>query len=175
MVATGQMWFSLPPILVFFDSSASCYLIQDSSSASHSMYKRTAGISTGSLVVITYLIRMTITLHEEYQYKRFFRFRTSIRQSYSIFHIISVTTVISFIDFIELNHNVQPSLWIRWTTDPAGLAKRESSSSHASSTRRVLCYILALSIYSYVTRWLRRMSFAKYKRCKALTLPHPSV
>ena len=36
MVMAGQMWFLAHPILVFFNSSASCYLIPDRSSASHS-------------------------------------------------------------------------------------------------------------------------------------------
>ena len=36
MVTAGRMWFTLYPIMVFFDSSVLCYLIPDSSLASHS-------------------------------------------------------------------------------------------------------------------------------------------
>ena len=63
-------------ILSFFDSSAVYYLISVSSLASHSIfftYGRITVISIGSRVVITYIIRQTISLHGEHQYETNFQ------------------------------------------------------------------------------------------------------
>jgi len=67
-------------VLAFFDSGTSHYLILDSFSASYSIlvYKdaswgQKVGISTESGVVITYIIRQTVPLHEERQYRMNFQ------------------------------------------------------------------------------------------------------
>ena len=63
-------------VLVFFDSGASPGLILDGPSALHSilvLMDISREISTASGVVITYIIRQTVSLPEEYQYGIVFR------------------------------------------------------------------------------------------------------
>ena len=63
-------------VLVFFDSGASPCLILDSSSASQSILvfmDTSRGISTASGVVITYISRKIVSLHEECRYETVFQ------------------------------------------------------------------------------------------------------
>jgi len=75
-------------ILAFFDSGTSHCLILDSSSASHSILiciDAPRRIGTWSGVVITYIIRLTVSLQRSVGMKQCYRFRTSARQSYGNF------------------------------------------------------------------------------------------
>ena len=74
------------------------------------MYGRTTGISTDSGVVVTYIIIYTVSLHEEYRYEWFFRFRTFVKQSYGIFYSIPVAIMISSIDLTELKTTILSNL-----------------------------------------------------------------
>jgi len=61
--------------MAFFDSGTSHYLILDSFSALHSILvciDASRGISKASGVVITYIIRWTVLLHEERLYETIF-------------------------------------------------------------------------------------------------------
>ena len=63
-------------VLVFFDSDASPGLILDGPSASYSilvLMDTSREISTASRVVITYMIRQTVSLHEEHRYGTVFQ------------------------------------------------------------------------------------------------------
>ena len=63
------------PILAFFDSNTPYYLISDGSSTSPSIIicMDAQEISTESSVIVTYVIRQTVSLHEERMYEMIFQ------------------------------------------------------------------------------------------------------
>jgi len=55
----------------------------------------------------------------------------SVRESYGIFYIISVTIMISSFGFTEFSHNIQQTLWNWWAVTSLALPRK----SHELATR----------------------------------------
>jgi len=104
------MWFS-HSVLAFFNSGTSHCLILDSFSASYSIlvYKDTSwglvqkvGISTKSEVVITYIIRQIVPLHEKRQYRMNFQIQGFCH--IELWHFLSIL-------FLKRSWSLLPTSW----------------------------------------------------------------